>query len=41
MRILPKYNEAQRLGWKVYRFSTGQVLKGKAVKFLEKVFNVV
>jgi very-short-patch-repair endonuclease len=32
-----KYNEAQRLGWKVYRFSTGQVLKGKAVKFLEQV----
>jgi very-short-patch-repair endonuclease len=32
-----KYNEAQRLGWKVYRFSTGQVTSGDAITFLEQV----
>jgi hypothetical protein len=34
-----KYNEAQRLGWKVYRFTTGQIRRGDAVKFLKKVFS--
>jgi hypothetical protein len=33
-----KYDEAQLLGWKVYRFSTGQVTSGWAVSFLERVF---
>jgi very-short-patch-repair endonuclease len=32
-----KYNEAQRLGWRVFRFSTGQVTSGAAITFLEQV----
>lgn len=32
-----KYNWAARLGWRVYRFSTGQVLSGEAIRFLEQV----
>ena len=31
-----KYNEAQLLGFVVLRFSTGQVLKGKAVKVITR-----
>lgn len=31
-----KYNEAQSLGYKVYRFTTQQVLTGKAKEFLKK-----
>jgi very-short-patch-repair endonuclease len=34
-----KYNEAQRLGWKVYRFSTSQVNSEHAKYFIEKVLN--
>src|SRR5271170_5769044 len=29
-----KYNAAQRLGWKVYRFSTDQVKRGEAINDL-------
>lgn len=29
-----KYNEAQRIGWKVYRFTSTMVNKGQAIKFL-------
>jgi hypothetical protein len=36
-----KYNEAQRLGWAVYRFSTGQVTSGAAIQFLEQVIREV
>lgn len=35
---LEKYREAARLGWKVYRFSTGEVLKGVAREFLQREF---
>jgi very-short-patch-repair endonuclease len=31
-----KYNEAQLMGFVVLRFSTGQVLKGKAVKVITR-----
>jgi len=33
---LLKYNTAAALGWKVYRFSTEDVLKGRAKTFLEE-----
>jgi len=33
---LCKYNEAARLGWTVFRFSTGQVLRGEARDFLQR-----
>lgn len=33
-----KYALAAQVGWKVYRFSTGQVLKGIALMFMEKEF---
>jgi very-short-patch-repair endonuclease len=36
-----KINEAQRLGWAVYRFSTGQVTSGDAITFLEQVMREV
>jgi very-short-patch-repair endonuclease len=36
-----KINEAQRLGWKVFRFSTGQVTSGAAIQFLEQVLREV
>ena len=32
-----KYNTATMLGWKVLRFSTGQVTKGEAVRFLTRI----
>lgn len=32
-----KYNEATRLGWRVYRFSTTFVKKGKALAYMQKV----
>jgi len=33
-----KYNEAQLLVWKVYRFTTQQVKSGEAINFMERVF---
>ncbi len=33
-----KYNEAQLLGWKVYRFTSQQVKSGEAIGFMERVF---
>jgi len=33
-----KYAAAARLGWRVYRFSTGQVLKGIALLHIEEEF---
>lgn len=33
---LEKYNEATRLGWRVYRFSGRQVTMGKAIKYMGK-----
>jgi hypothetical protein len=35
-RDLEKYNTAATLGWRVLRFSTGQVLTGKAKEFLKE-----
>jgi very-short-patch-repair endonuclease len=34
---MAKYNEAARLGWRVFRFSTDQVKAGDAVAYIEKV----
>jgi very-short-patch-repair endonuclease len=33
-----KYNEATRLGWRVYRFTGDMVRDGRALAFLKKVF---
>lgn len=33
---MEKYNAAAALGWKVFRFTTQQVLKGAAKKFIEE-----
>ena len=33
---MEKYNTAAALGWKVFRFSTQQVLSGEARKFLQQ-----
>jgi very-short-patch-repair endonuclease len=32
-----KYNEATRLGWQVYRFTTGMIMTGEALEFIEEV----
>jgi len=32
-----KYNEATKLGWRVYRFSTGQIVRGEAIRFMADV----
>jgi len=32
-----KYNEAQKLGWKVYRFTSGMVTSGRALDFYQKI----
>ena len=34
-----KYNEAQRLGWVVYRFTGDMVKSGEAINFMEKILN--
>ena len=31
-----KYNEATRLGWKVYRFTSGMIQSGEALKMIEQ-----
>jgi hypothetical protein len=36
---MEKYNEAQLLGWKVYRFTPGQAKKGEAFKLFERAVN--
>ena len=33
---MDKYNEGTMIGWRVLRFSTGQVLRGEAKAFLER-----
>lgn len=33
-----KYNHAQRLGWKVYRFTSAMISDGRAVFFLEQIY---
>lgn len=33
-----KYNEAQLLGWQVYRVTTGDVTTGNALKLIERIF---
>jgi very-short-patch-repair endonuclease len=35
-----KYNWANRLGWKVYRFTADDVNDGVAVKFLAEILNI-
>lgn len=37
LRKMEKMNEAQRLGWRVFSFSTGQVSTGEAVNYLLEV----
>jgi len=37
-RDLEKYRMATALGWRVYRFSTGEVLKGVALEFFKTVY---
>jgi hypothetical protein len=32
-----KYNEATRLGWRVYRFTSDMVTSGKAIEFIEQL----
>lgn len=32
-----KYNEAQKLGWQVYRFDAPMVMKGLAIDFIRKL----
>jgi len=32
-----KYNEAQRLGWMVFRFTSDMVTSGEAINFMEEV----
>jgi hypothetical protein len=32
-----KYNEATRLGWQVYRFTSAMVYTGEALEFMEEV----
>ena len=34
-----KYNHAQRLGWVVYRFTGGMIRDGRAVFFMEQIYN--
>lgn len=36
---MSKYNEAVRLGWRVLRFSTKQVLDGSAIAFIKLVLD--
>lgn len=33
---IEKYNEATRLGWKVYRFTSGMIQSGEALKMIEQ-----
>ncbi len=39
-RDLEKYNEAARLGWVVFRFTTGQVKDGSAIAYILKVLGL-
>lgn len=32
-----KYNAAQKLGWQVYRFTSGMVKRGEAIKTIEQI----
>lgn len=34
---MEKYNEAQRMGWQVYRFTTDQAVSGEATRFVAGV----
>ena len=36
---MEKYNEAQRLGWSVFRFHGGAVMNGDAIRFVMRVLN--
>lgn len=36
-----KYNEAARLGWRLFRFSTGMVKSGKAIAYFTSILNEV
>ena len=36
-RDCEKYNEAQRMGWMVYRFTSKMVMSGEAIEFMEEV----
>lgn len=34
---MEKYNEAQRLGWSIFRFDGDSVKSGEAIRFVERV----
>lgn len=34
-----KYNAATELGWKVYRYTTQQVMEGKAIEQIKRLIN--
>lgn len=37
---MEKYNEAQRLGWQVFRFTPQQLQKGDAQAFMKVIFGI-
>ena len=37
---LEKYNEAQRLGWSIFRFHGGAVMNGDAIRFVKAVLDM-
>lgn len=38
-RDIEKYNEAQRYGWQVYRFTSSHVTSGHAVRYIQEVID--
>jgi hypothetical protein len=40
IKDMEKYNEANLLGWHVYRVSPGQVLSGEALALIERIFKL-
>lgn len=40
VKDMEKYNEAQRLGWQVFRFTPQQLQKGDAQAFMKVIFGI-